>query len=188
MASPTQWTWVCENPRRWWRRGKPGMLQSMGSKKDKTEWLNNNKCKSRVITKKLWTSKVRILSLMCIILTYKSPLFSTPPSISMPPVSDISRIRNRWEGMSGSGKVYLTALKVSGVGASSLVRCLNLPHFDLNRWSTLTLFLGDTYMWVHWNPLNGNNKSTLHISLLTREFSILIFYWGHFTLMGSLLG
>ena len=82
---------------------------------DKIEWLNNNKCKSRVIKKKkLWTSKVRILSLMCILLPYKSPLLSTPPSINMPPVSDISRIGNRWEGMSGSGKVYLTELKVSG--------------------------------------------------------------------------
>ena len=30
MASPTQWTWVWANPGRWWRTGKPGMLQSMG--------------------------------------------------------------------------------------------------------------------------------------------------------------
>ena len=222
---------------------------------------------------------------MCILLPYKSPLLSTPPSINMPPVSDISRIGNRWEGTSGSEKVYLTELKVSGqrrqwhptpvllpgksrgwrslvgcspwgreesdttvrlhfhfslscigegngnplqcsclenprdggtwwaavygvaqsrtqlkwlsssssskvsgVGASSLIRCLKLPHFGLNRWSTLTLFLGDTYRWVHWNPWNGNNKSTILISLLNREFSILILYWGHFTLMGSLLG
>ena len=29
MASPTQWTWVWANSRRWWRTGKPGMLQSM---------------------------------------------------------------------------------------------------------------------------------------------------------------
>ena len=51
---------------------------------------------------------------MCILLPYKSPLLSTPPSINMPPVSDISRIGNRWEGTSGSEKVYLTELKVSG--------------------------------------------------------------------------
>ena len=30
MASPIQWTWVWANPRRQWRTGKPGMLQSMG--------------------------------------------------------------------------------------------------------------------------------------------------------------
>ena len=29
MASPTQWVWV--SSRSWWRTGKPGMLQSMGS-------------------------------------------------------------------------------------------------------------------------------------------------------------
>ena len=31
MASPTQWTCVWANSGRWWRTGKPGMLQSMGS-------------------------------------------------------------------------------------------------------------------------------------------------------------
>ena len=30
MASLTQWTWVWANCRRWWRTGKPGMLQFMG--------------------------------------------------------------------------------------------------------------------------------------------------------------
>ena len=29
MASPTQWTWVWINSRRWWRTGKPGMVHSM---------------------------------------------------------------------------------------------------------------------------------------------------------------
>ena len=31
MASPTWWTWVWANSRRWWRTGKPGVLQSVGS-------------------------------------------------------------------------------------------------------------------------------------------------------------
>ena len=31
MASPTQWTWVWASSGRWWRTGKPGMLQSTGS-------------------------------------------------------------------------------------------------------------------------------------------------------------
>ena len=43
MASLTQWTWVWASPRRWWRIGRPGMLQSMGGKElDTTEQLNNN--------------------------------------------------------------------------------------------------------------------------------------------------
>ena len=33
MVSLTQWTWVWATSRRWWRTGKPGVLQSMGSKK-----------------------------------------------------------------------------------------------------------------------------------------------------------
>ena len=31
MASPTQWTWVWASSRRCWVKGKPGVLQSMGS-------------------------------------------------------------------------------------------------------------------------------------------------------------
>ena len=33
MASPTQWTWVWANSRRYWRTGKPGVLQSMGQQR-----------------------------------------------------------------------------------------------------------------------------------------------------------
>ena len=31
MASPTQWTWVWASSERWWRTGKPGVLQSTRS-------------------------------------------------------------------------------------------------------------------------------------------------------------
>ena len=40
MASPTPWTWVWASSRSWWWTGKPGVLQSMGSQSDLTEWLN----------------------------------------------------------------------------------------------------------------------------------------------------
>ena len=40
MASLAQWTWVWASSRRWWRTGKPGMLQSIGS--DTTEPLNKS--------------------------------------------------------------------------------------------------------------------------------------------------
>ena len=43
MASLTRWTRVWASSRRWWRTGRPGMLQSMGSQKvGLTEWLKNN--------------------------------------------------------------------------------------------------------------------------------------------------
>ena len=38
MASPTQWTWVWASFRRWWRTGKPGGLQSMGSQRVGHNW------------------------------------------------------------------------------------------------------------------------------------------------------
>ena len=43
MASRTPWTWVLANFRRWWRTGKPGVLQSMGlQESDTIEQPNNN--------------------------------------------------------------------------------------------------------------------------------------------------
>ena len=33
MASPTQWTWVWVNSRSLWWKGRPGVLQSMGSQR-----------------------------------------------------------------------------------------------------------------------------------------------------------
>ena len=38
MASPTQWTWVWASSGRWWRMGRPGVLQSMGSQRLRHNW------------------------------------------------------------------------------------------------------------------------------------------------------
>ena len=35
-----QGTWVWTNSRRWWRTGKPGMLQSMGSQRVRHNWAS----------------------------------------------------------------------------------------------------------------------------------------------------
>ena len=39
MASSTQWTWVWVNSRSWWWRGRPGVLQSMGSQRVGHDWV-----------------------------------------------------------------------------------------------------------------------------------------------------
>ena len=39
MVSLTQWTWVWASSRRWWRTGKPGMLQFMGSQRVGHYWV-----------------------------------------------------------------------------------------------------------------------------------------------------
>ena len=42
ISSPTKWTWIWVIFGRWWRTGKPAMLQSMECiESDTTEWLNN---------------------------------------------------------------------------------------------------------------------------------------------------
>ena len=38
MASPTRWTWVWANSRRWWWTGRPGVLQSMGWQRVGHNW------------------------------------------------------------------------------------------------------------------------------------------------------
>ena len=38
MASQSQWTWIWASSRRWWRKGKPGVLQSMGSQRVGHDW------------------------------------------------------------------------------------------------------------------------------------------------------
>ena len=38
MASLTRWTWLWANSGRYWRTGKPGVLQSMGSQRDGHNW------------------------------------------------------------------------------------------------------------------------------------------------------
>ena len=50
MASPTRWTWVWASSSRWWRTGKPGVLQTMGLQRvGQTEWLNSNNTTSLVV-------------------------------------------------------------------------------------------------------------------------------------------
>ena len=45
MESSTQWTWVWANSRRWWRTGKPGMLQSMGLQRVRHNWATEQQQK-----------------------------------------------------------------------------------------------------------------------------------------------
>ena len=39
VASPIQWTWVWANSGRWWRTGKPGVLQFMRSQRVGHDWM-----------------------------------------------------------------------------------------------------------------------------------------------------
>ena len=43
MASPTWWPWVWVNSRSWWRTGRPGVLQSIGSQRVRHDWMTELK-------------------------------------------------------------------------------------------------------------------------------------------------
>ena len=46
MASPTQWTWVWANSRRWWRTRKPGVLQPVESRRVGHDWATEQQQQS----------------------------------------------------------------------------------------------------------------------------------------------
>ena len=54
MVSPIRWTWVWASVGSWWWKGKPGMLQSVGSQRVRHDWtpelnwteLNWTECKT----------------------------------------------------------------------------------------------------------------------------------------------
>ena len=46
MASLTRWTWVWANTGRWWRTGKPGELQSMGSQRAGHDWATEQRTRA----------------------------------------------------------------------------------------------------------------------------------------------
>ena len=73
MASLTQWTWVWASSGRWWRTGKPGMLQSMGSQRVRHDWATEQqrtewkqvkviswKCQGLKRLKEVWVCPQRI--------------------------------------------------------------------------------------------------------------------------------
>ena len=50
MASPTQWTWLWATSGRWWRTGKPGMLQSIGPQRVRHDWTTELKWASGIFS------------------------------------------------------------------------------------------------------------------------------------------
>ena len=47
MASPTQWTWVWASSERWWRIGKPGVLQSTELQRVGHNWATEQRQQGR---------------------------------------------------------------------------------------------------------------------------------------------
>ena len=62
MASPNQWTWVWGNSRRWWRLGKPGVLQSMGLQKVGHDWATEQQLNKQYTHLSFWNSSLSNVS------------------------------------------------------------------------------------------------------------------------------
>ena len=82
MASLTQWTWVSVNPGSWWWTGRPGVLQSMGSKRVGHDW----------VTKLNWTLTLLVISFYLISLNANSNATNSP-SLSLASTSHPISIR-----------------------------------------------------------------------------------------------
>ena len=80
MASLTQWKWVWANSGRYWRMGKPGMLQSTGLQRVRHDWgLKNNKSRTSIsLTPIQVLSSLLLLVCLLLIIGYAGPsLLST---------------------------------------------------------------------------------------------------------------
>ena len=69
MSSRTQWTWVWASSVRWWRTGKPGVLQSMESKRVRHDWMTEQQqmCMHMCAFAKAtpaWSTNIRMLLLL----------------------------------------------------------------------------------------------------------------------------
>ena len=51
MSAPTQWTWVWASSGRWWRTGKPGVLQSTGSQRVGHDWVTEQQQQHSVFSR-----------------------------------------------------------------------------------------------------------------------------------------
>ena len=51
-----QWTWTWANSGRWWRTGRPGVLQSMGLPRVGHDWATEQQQQGPVIQSVVWTS------------------------------------------------------------------------------------------------------------------------------------
>ena len=64
MALPTQWTWAWVNSGSWWWTGRPGMLQSMGSKGP--TWTELNWYRGYTWSQKLWHDSATFTFTHCV--------------------------------------------------------------------------------------------------------------------------
>ena len=92
MASPPQWTWVWVSSGSWWWTGRPGMLQSIGLRRVRHDWVTE----LRLIMKKkhdltkyyLHETHIKfVCSVAKLCLTLCDPMDYSPPGYSVHGIS-----------------------------------------------------------------------------------------------------
>ena len=63
VASPTQWIWVWVNTRSWWWTGRPGVLWSIGSQRDRHDWETELNWTDSHIISLLFNKSMRVVIL-----------------------------------------------------------------------------------------------------------------------------
>ena len=133
MASPVQWTWVWASSRRWWRTGKPGVLQSTGSQRVRHHGATEQK-EARDFNP--WTQHIQIQNPTCPNLNLLNPPKSLPPPtflfpfLFLPPkVSEgffigVLVYGVKLRGESKVGNIDLTVVTVLCLSKKCLCACL----------------------------------------------------------------
>ena len=76
IASLTQWTWIWTNSGRWWRTGKPGVPQTVGSQRARHDWAT----KQQPLCYTVGPCWLPILNKECVHVNPKLPNYPFPKS------------------------------------------------------------------------------------------------------------
>ena len=147
IASPIQWIWTWANSGRQCRTGKPGVLQSMGSQRVRhTEWLNNNKDLTVLISKKMKMLVTQSCPTLCDLMDYSLPGFS---------VHEISQVRIlKWVAISFSrGSSW--PRDPTGVSCITGRFFTVLISMVYNRWYSSNMVQRTDYNWLTTLPTNA---------------------------------
>ena len=156
MASLTQWTWVWSSSGRWWRTRKPGVLQFIGLKRIKNNWVTEQQVKNVAYGLKYTGSRIlKPLPFKCIILfhSYRD-----------------KKLQNRVY-RNTVNETYLDRCKNKGFPHKEV--CSDQPQpFPFEHKRSLNSTLGKTVLWNTGKPSSGstgfrNENSTPNPSTLT---------------------